>query len=432
MKSFNKDQLHASNQVQNQVHKKKDGEDETNENTPTTTTTDTTKTDPPKTDPPKTETSTTPANTEADKKKEEEEKAKSEARAKAIEDFKEYFPEVQREVCSDDIDAEIRGKEDEVKDGNEIRVAGVDVEIPHKKINKYEKMNIGWDQSAYFFDYIDPLVAESFKKQVESAWEEVKKDFAGNNSYDIRKMLGKDVKEPATAEGKIAEQADDIANEFRNLNKSWNSDLWKESITIPQLRAFLAKEGVNWQPNVTTLDPARAFVDKYDFNGDGRLSLREFTIGNIRHNKNYEKECQHCFADIKKMLTIWFNYADCKRIGLINAEQLWDNLKNLKRGGDDVGYNIYDCKINGNAHFRTSAMNDFILKAQHSIEAKLSPKEFVTGILTGLWTRQVGDTSVDTDKEGLKSARWGNSGKIDTVCDNIKKLQKEKGTAKKA
>jgi hypothetical protein len=341
------------------------------------------------------------------------------------EKFKTLFTDPTRAnmVCNAKSEEEVDPK-DKLADEKQLHVSGVNVEIPKKKIDRYSLAKLGWDSSAYLFDYLDPVVLAEFSKAANEIFDEVFKTDAKDydDPYDIKKMLPNTVGDETI-----------LISELKKLSPSFDGEVWKHSVTIGQIAKNIFDW--KWEPNVSVLDPAKFFVDKYDFNGDGRLSRKEFTIGNIRHNKKIlasgKITCTHCFEKLGETLNIIFSYADCNKSGLVNAEQLWNGLHALKRQEGDnrnTDYDMYKCQLD-DGHYRTSAVNDFIIKAHKSVEARLSMQEFITGILQGLWDRQVTDSKIFADdSRSMRSLRW-ESKDTDTQCKRITEMRQNMGKA---
>ena len=171
------------------------------------------------------------------------------------------------------------------------------------------------------------------------------------------------------------------------------------------------------------MDPGQYIVDKYDFNGDGRLDAREFIIAMINNNKKVIeglKKCRNCMETIilSKLDPIYM-YLDCSSNSMVSAEQMWAGFQKLKRS--TLGYDIFKCQLDS-GKYRTSAINDFILKAHKLVDGKVTKEEFRSGILTGYWNRQTDNTKVFLDDgRNLKTLRWGGqNGNVDIICERIK------------
>jgi len=79
--------------------------------------------------------------------------------------------------------------------------------------------------------------------------------------------------------------------------KVFNENSYKAGITVSNV--FKAIKELKWNANPLDRDFARKLVDKFDFDGDGRLNPREFILMVIIHNKNIlGTSCKSCFNDI--------------------------------------------------------------------------------------------------------------------------------------
>jgi len=179
----------------------------------------------------------------------------------------------------------------------------------------------------------------------------------------------------------------------------------------------------NWFIDTSLPDYAKSIVDKYDFDGDGRLNAREFIIAMIRNNKKVVdslNKCLNCMETVvEKKIDPMYLYVDCGSTGTITSEQLWTSMHNLKRPVQ-TKYNIYNCSLES-GQYRTTSMNDFVLKSKVTLDGKLTKEEFRLGVLQGYWERHVRNTGVVLDdSHNMKSLRWASDGDIDQVCDRIK------------
>ena len=197
---------------------------------------------------------------------------------------------------------------------------------------------------------------------------------------------------------------------------------WRSSVTVAQVNKILTEW--KWYADRRLADPAKSLVDKFDFNGDGRLSPKEFIIMMIRNNKHIvaENHCLNCLAEIiKNTIDPIFLYLDCSSTNKINAENIWTNLQKLKRSTPN-SFNFYKCDYNGGS-FRTSAVNDFIIKAKNTMDWYISKSEFRLAILQGYWSRHVDDHGVyENCSLNMKNLRWSQDGAIDKICENLKNL----------
>ena len=177
----------------------------------------------------------------------------------------------------------------------------------------------------------------------------------------------------------MPDQSDAVLLEkFKALKPSFNKQVWEASVTIPQVRMASKK----WNFNANSNDAAREIVDTYDYNGDGRLSRKEYLIAYLNINRaiigqkscsfytnskgqKTENECIHSF--VKNIIYPMFFKADCGDYDdKIGSEEIWYSFKSLIRKNgdkDEKRFNIYDCIIL-NEPYHTTSINDFILKSQ--------------------------------------------------------------------
>jgi hypothetical protein len=295
---------------------------------------------------------------------------------------------------------------------------------PQKKENFYEKKRIGWDASSYFFDYIDPVLQKSIVTEFDRIFKEAQRMAAPANfkdPYTLERLLG------INAAGQIPSK-DELVKRITSLNPKFNAAQWETSISVAQMEAILKQW--SWYYDASRQFPGKYIVDKFDFDGDGRLNAREFIIAVIMNNKNVvtgPQKCKNCLESvIESLITPIYMYLDCGNTNTVSAEQLWIGLQKLKK--DVKGYDVFKCALE-NGKYRTSAMNDFILKSHKEIEGKLTLQEFRLGILTGYWDRHIeGNKIFLDDTKNMKKLRWANNGEIDIVCERIKNnIQKNKG-----
>ena len=312
--------------------------------------------------------------------------------------------------------------------------------IPRNKPNKYDSRLYGWGPSAYLFDYLDPILEEKVLTIFNDLWKEVstvtsfptKED--KEDPYTLKKIFN------------MPDQTDAVLLEkFKALKPSFNKQIWEASVTIPQVR-MISK---NWNFNGNTNDAAREIVDTYDYNGDGRLSRKEYIIAYLNINRaiigqkacttftnakgvKTENECIHSF--IKNILYPIFFRADCGDYDdKIGSEEIWYSFKSLIRQNgttDEKRFNIYDCIIL-NEPYHTTAINDFILKSQKTIDSYLNKLEFVRGIFLAYWSRSVDDLTIfpsyiaEEKKKNpvyhnMKNMRWTVSSSLDNKCILLK------------
>jgi len=332
------------------------------------------------------------------------------------------------------------------KPSNEAIGVGTGWTVPKSKHNKYEKRLYGWGPSAYLFDYWDAVLQEPVLAAFEKLWNEVKtqqvfpteKDKI--DPYTLKKIFN------------MPDSPDDVLlARFLSLKPSFSSEIWKNSITVPQLR-MVAKE---WNYNPNSADYAREIVDTYDYNGDGRLSASEFIIAYLNINRATigTKDCNKdkdgkiidpgCIHEVVKTLMYpMFLRMDCQDYDdKIGAEEMFTALKHLKRFKLDATtkkpeidpttknpvadnfYDIFKCIIFNEA-YHTTAVNDFVLKSQKTIDGYLNKLEFVRGILLGYWARSIKDNNIrDQPTLDYKKRRWTETSE-DTKCTLMQKDNK--------
>jgi hypothetical protein len=314
--------------------------------------------------------------------------------------------------------------------------------FPKRKINYYEKQFFGWGPSAFLFDYIDAIfqdkVVKQFNKIYESAFsiEEAKI----TDPYDPKYLVG------GEEETAIKQMGSKMVNSH---GKSYfNEAVWRKSISIPKVETIL--KTWNWQHNQGSSEAAREFVDKYDFNGDGRLSPKEFLIAMIRANKAIvgSESCENCMSElVQKYIDPIFLYMDCTEEEKANSEMLWNTLKKLQRQRKNEGeghdhedhnhevnnhdhdhYNFFQCDTDKGI-FSTVVTNDFVMKAQKSMKGYVNKSEFRLALLQGYWSRHVTDdqiydrdTKISEEKpyhKNMKDIRWGEGKATPEVCNKL-------------
>ena len=312
--------------------------------------------------------------------------------------------------------------------------------IPRNKPNKYDTRLYGWGPSAYLFDYLDPVLEEKVLKIFTELWTEVS---------TITSFPTKEDKEDPYTLKKIFNMPDSsdevLLAKFSALKPSFNKQVWEGSVTIPQIRS-VAK---NWNYSGNSNDYAREIVDTYDYNGDGRLSRKEYLIAYLNINRaiigqkscpsftntkgvKMENECIHSF--VKNILYPMFFKSDCADYDdKIGSEEIWYSFKSLIRMNgtkDEKRFDIYECIILAEP-YHTTSINDFILKSQKTIDSYLNKLEFIRGIFLAYWSRSVDDTTIfpsyfaEEKKKfpiyhNMKNKRWTVSSPLDNKCILLK------------
>ena len=197
------------------------------------------------------------------------------------------------------------------------------------------------------------------------------------------------------------------------------TEVFKNSVNAVQVHHGLKNN--NWYYDKSVIDNSKAFVKRFDINGDGRLSARELILGSIYNNKSLlgTGDCKLCYEDLCDKLDGIFAYLDCNNDGLVGAEEIYKHLPHLRR--DTSKWNFYN--LASKAEIRTSVVNDFVLKNQNALNGKLNKSEFRMGILLGYWDRQTDDLGiVEDDRLNLKKLRWENEDTDIGAVDYIKSI----------
>lgn len=166
-----------------------------------------------------------------------------------------------------------------------------------------------------------------------------------------------------------------------------------------------------WQINSSSLSFEEAFISKFDLNKDTRLNVRELLLGSIYSNRKILGKgiCTNCFENSVKKIDAIFHFINCKNEEFIDAEKIWNGLKQLKRSKQD--FNIYKIKEKG-----IKSINDFVLKNNKILSGKLTKEEFRNGILLGIWDRHTSYMKIlNDDSRSLKNLRWRNKNKKKTI-----------------
>jgi len=304
---------------------------------------------------------------------------------------------------------------------------GVTWKQPMKKPNVWDRQN-GFGQSSYFFDYLDEILQKDVSLEFQKLFERAKKVKVPiakemHDPYSLEKMVNNMAPE-ITPHGRVKYKnpndpklIDKLSTIVKRNKKVFNARAYRTAITVPQLSKIV--QDWHWEYNPSEDEWARKLLDKYDFDGDGRLNAREFIFFSIRHNRRRlgSKNCDYCYYDIvHKKIDPLYNFMDCTNSNKISAEDIWGAFQHLRKSSR---YNIYNCHLN-HKKYRTSAMNDFVLKNMHSNDGSITREEFRIGILLGYWDRQTSPERVLTnDAKTFKSLRWDNKGMIDIVCHRL-------------
>jgi len=220
---------------------------------------------------------------------------------------------------------------------------------------------------------------------------------------------------------------------MQELNSKFDQVEYNNSLTAVHIRS--ACKQYNWECQASQIDDySKHVVDTFDFNGDGRLNVQEFILAVIVINKEsmIAGSCKkNCFDEIIAKLVPIFKFLDCKNEGIINAEKIWIGMKNLKR--PNAKYDIYGKCDAETGSYRTTTINDFVLKNMKKKGGALYIEEFVSGVLLGFWARQTDKKMVyKDDSRSLIDSRWKQDGMLDSVCQQINVFTDMEKSKKKA
>jgi hypothetical protein len=287
--------------------------------------------------------------------------------------------------------------------------------VPRKKPNYYEQKKLGWEASAYLIDFLDPVLQKIIVNEFDRIFKEAQKIAPLPNflePYSLQRILG--------LNGAFVTPREELVKRMTALSPKFKIEDWEASISVAQLESIIKEWAWHYDP--IQQFPGKFIVDLFDFDGDGRLNGREFIIAAIMNNQKVvdgPKKCKNCMESIiEKFIDPIYLYLDCASKDSITAEQMWMGLQKLKR--TTLGYDMFKCTLEA-GKYRTSAINDFILKSHKIVEGRLSKLEFRLGVLQSYWDRHVDSNKVYLDDgRNMKNLRWVNNGEIDTVCERIK------------
>lgn len=280
--------------------------------------------------------------------------------------------------------------------------------LPFSKPSWNEK-HFGGNEVGYYFDYLDPCWQKPISQIFKNLYEEAKKmpDDPVADPYSLENQLkalassglGDKISHELfyhTGSEVVKFQEDAMVS----VNPKFNPGIFAIGITYVQL-SHLLKEW-NWVPAKMAdySDPAKHVLDKYDWDGNGRLDPREFIFYSIKENKQMltDKIIRKFFYTdfVENILDPFFAYADCDGDGVIDAENIWF-ASELLTCRNPVKWDIYKCDAkagDSNSDYRTSAVNDLVLKNERTVDGFLNREEFYSGILLGFWDRQVSPRGV--------------------------------------
>jgi hypothetical protein len=297
---------------------------------------------------------------------------------------------------------------------------------PRRSKNFFDKIGFNEGPITYLIDYMEQALEKDTKniqKEFKIIFDEAKQSIAPEgvkDPYYLAKI--------ATQKGNAKEdlKPEDYYRMIQAKVPDFNIAIYEASVTIPQLVGFFKTNKWTLHQDNLVLE-AKTLVDKYDFNGDGRLNFREFILAMIFKTEDLvrAKICSKCLENIvEEAIDPIFTFIDCEKKDMVTAEEIWKTLAFLIRKNDNL-YNIYTCKIVSEV-YRTSSINDFVLKAHKSHVGYLTRKEFREGLFLAYWDRYTTEKGLLNDEveAKLKIERWGNGGKDDNVCGNIHKQMK--------
>ena len=270
----------------------------------------------------------------------------------------------------------------------------------------------GYESSAYFFDYLDPVLKVIITDEFNSIYKDLlsfpQADSSIPDVYDFKKMI-------AQGKGNLSKKQLKMLKKF---TENYDSASFEISANLPQIQAAITK----WKWNFNFGDPTffRRFIQKYDMNFDGRLNPREFILATIWNNRQTigSPLCDHCYFEAGKTLDAIFLYLDCDNNGLLSAQEIWGNLPVIARNTEK--WNMF--AFGNDQSIRTASINDFILKTSQTKEGFITRTEFRVGILLGFWDRQTEVTKVLTDdSRTMKNLRWEEGDMVDIALYNYYK-----------
>jgi len=342
--------------------------------------------------------------------------------------FEELFTNQERPFCK--TNPNLRMKKVHKKPENDNAIMG---KLPSKKQNvNYKAWGVA-SESAYVFDFIDYLFQDRMVKAFENWWKQCQTlppKIGVEDPYTLLTQLVTiyydkgATKAPFPLPTKKQSMTDHIGF-MKKVKPTFDESDWLLNISVPQLATIYDK--FRWVYNRNDSGFFHKLIDKYDYDGDGRLDAREFIFLTIWENKKEVRSSRTIYPFYKiqdAYVYPIFKFADCTSKGFIVAEQLWATFHNLKRqesNTNDENYNFYDCEVpNGYTH--TSAVNDFVLKCAGTIQGALNPDEFATCMMLGFWDRQTSvNKIVQKDEMNKKDTRWKDE-KIDIICEKMKTI----------
>jgi Ca2+-binding EF-hand superfamily protein len=284
--------------------------------------------------------------------------------------------------------------------------------LPFVKKDLFDYQKFGPGPIDYLYDYLDPVleaeVIDTFDKLYKAALE-TPDDETYDDPYTKEKMLlAKANGVPITEDQSTALKKYFPNADFTNFDKS---------ISARKLKRITK----DWQWNVPADNNyPKKIVDMFDYNGEGRLNMYEFLQYSIINSKGVQKPgAKFNYLEIFiRLIDPIFAFLDCDNDSTLTSEEMFDKLKQLKRG-TVTGYDMYGCKLpTSMGPVWTNACNDFILRYDNNNKSKVTLEEFRTGILIGYLIRDVKQGNIDTTKNG-KDKRWADNGGRDLECEKL-------------
>lgn len=326
-----------------------------------------------------------------------------------IEDnFKKTLFDAAPQNCKSPEDLEREKEQSLLNDNKEIKQY-----LRAKKSDLWWVKSWGYGESAYFYDFLEPVFLSKFVAEAKALYDAIKV-FDANKDGNYEDPL--DYNRFFTKEMSDAEKTK-IKNNLALINENYVKEIYDASINAVQLHK--AMKVWKWYTQRTTADYAMDFVKKYDADGDGRLNLREITLGAIDYNRKYlgNPSVKLVFNDCATQLSAMFSFFDCDGDGFVSAEDIWTKVRDLKRGDGETRYNIFST----NQDLRIRSINDFMLKCHGAKNGLLNKTEFTACVLLGFWNRQTEKTKVLTDgTRSMIGLRWSSNGQTDIAASKAK------------
>lgn len=299
-------------------------------------------------------------------------------------------------ICSDTTKTaiKIRKLDDQEIKQNEKQYGQFPQEAPYLMYKAF-----GFDDSAYFLDYLDRFLSVYIKPAFEFLMKDMKNAPSNKNipdpyEPDLLKSLYKQFK----PEAKI---------EFTEVSKV--------GVRVPQIESLFNKYSIpivnkshGWE---------KAMLDKFDKNGDGILSYREAMFMILWEGRKYYDK-QEFLKPLTDSLDPIFKFIDCDNDGLIHAEGLMKAVQNLKL--EDTKFNIFSCMNPKNHQYlRSNSFSDVILKNSGQMVGMLNKHEFRAALILGMWDRMMIDNADYGDSYNTFNQmplRWDEDGKVDKMC----------------